>query len=89
MYKDALERIAECRSRIVELERHSAEQGRVLDKKITQCKHLSSQVKDQRQEIEELKHKLKVEKGRTNHVAEFVTAGAIALILIILYLGGR
>jgi hypothetical protein len=40
-----------------------------------------------KKEVDEVKHKLKVEKSRTNHVAEIFTLLLVLAIFIILYIG--
>ena len=41
------------------------------------------------EENKQLKEELAAEKSRTNHKAEILTAAFVAVILIVLYLGGR
>lgn len=89
LHRSSLERIAECRDRIVALDDDNKKVNRALDKQIEKCRHLGSHIKDKEKEIKMLNDKLQCKQEKPNNIAAAVTSVCILGIMIILYLGSK
>lgn len=89
MYRNSQRQLSDVTISYDDLQKQFRNQGRALSKRITQCKHLDSQIKDKEKEIKMLKEKLQCREEKPNNVAAAITSVCILGIMIILYLGGK